>query len=93
MSLDSALEFLLPDELFEEVMRTMTPTWLRERARAIEISDGPDAAIKAQALNEAADELEANAQAAEAPDDEGAEVGDGGSNATVEPAPAVAEPQ
>lgn len=57
--LEAMLARLLPDELFEGVMQTMDATWLRERAETIAASGSPDANVKAAALIEAADALEA----------------------------------
>ena len=61
--LEAMLERLLPDELFEGVMLDMDATWLRERAETIAASGEPEANVKAAALLEAADALEASAGA------------------------------
>ena len=68
MSLESAIEFLLPDELFEEVMQGMVDSaWLRERAETIAAQGGPEANAKAAALFEAADAAAASVSPDAAP--------------------------
>ena len=56
MTVDSLIELLLPDSLFEGVMQGMVDSaWLRERAETIAASGDPFSNEKAAALFEAAD--------------------------------------